>query len=130
MLAFRVLRSDRGFTLVEAVAALAIFAMAVLVAAAFLQAHATAARRLEVRGELVRVAEATLEEIRSGARPLVPATVDRAADVGTTTGTEVRTTIRIDDAGVSDLVLVSVSSHSAAAGEPMAVAIQTMVWRP
>ncbi len=130
MLALRVLRSDRGFALVEALAALAIFAMAVLIAAAFLQGHASAARRLEVRGELVRAAETTLEEIRSGVRPMVPATIDRTPEVGSRRNTAIRTTIRVDSAGVPDLVLVSVSSHSAAAGEPMTVAIQTMVWRP
>jgi len=130
MLQTRTHRSDRGFTLVEALAALAIFAMAVLVAAAFLQAHARAARRLEVRSELVRAADATLEEIRAGVRPMVPATIDRASDVGSRMVAPIRTTVRVDDAGVPDLVLVSVSSHSAAAGEPMTVAIQTMVWRP
>jgi prepilin-type N-terminal cleavage/methylation domain-containing protein len=119
-----------GFTLVEALAALAIFAMAVLVAAAFLQAHARAARRLEVRGALVRSTETTLEEIRAGVRPMVPATIDRTARIGEREGVPIRTAIRVDDAGVPDLLLVSVNSRSAAAGDPMTVEIQTMVWRP
>jgi prepilin-type N-terminal cleavage/methylation domain-containing protein len=123
-------RSESGFTLVEALAALAIFAMAVLVAAAFLQAHATAARRLEVRAALVRATETTLEEIRAGARPLTTATLDRTGELDLPPGARVTTTVRVDDGGVEDLYRVAVRSRSAAAGRPMTVDVQTMMWRP
>jgi prepilin-type N-terminal cleavage/methylation domain-containing protein len=123
-------RSESGFTLVEALAALAIFAMAVLVAAAFLQAHATAARRLEVRTALVRATEATLEEIRAGVRPLTTANIDRTAELGLPPGARVTTAVHVGTGGFEDLYRVAVRSRSAAAGEPMAVEIETMVWRP
>jgi Tfp pilus assembly protein PilV len=120
----------RGFTLVEALAALGIFAMAVLVAAAFLQSHAMAARRLEVRSALVRASEATLEEIRAGVRPLRPANLDRTADFGLTRGHAMRTSVDVSPAGVEDLYRVVVISRSAAAGAPMEVTLVSMVWRP
>ena len=120
----------RGFTLVESLAALAIFAMAVLVAAAFLQAHGQAARQLEVRSALVRASETTLEELRGGARPLVSANLERGRDAGLSPGATVHTTIKVSGAGVPDLTHVIVTSRSTASGQPMEVTLETMVWRP
>jgi len=120
----------RGFTLVEALAALGIFAIAVLVAAAFLQAHATAARRLEVRSALVHASETTLEEIRAGVRPLVSANLDLGRAFGLPPNSSLRTTIKVDSGGVKDLYHVVVISRSAVAGDPMKVVVETMVWRP
>ncbi len=121
---------DHGFTLVEALAALAVVAMAVLVAAAFLQAHGTAARRLEVRAALVRATETTLEEIRAGVRPLATGNLDRTAELGLPPGARVTTVIRVDDGGVENLYRVAVRSRSTAAGPVMTVELETMVWRP
>lgn len=120
----------RGFTLVEALAALAIFAMAVLVATAFLQAHVQSARRLEVRSALVHASEMTIEEIRSGTRPMVSANIDRGPELGLAPGASLQTIIRVDSGGVTDLYHVAVTSRSAEAGEPMEVIVETMVWRP
>ena len=121
---------SRGFTLVEALAALAIFAMAVLVATAFLQAHVQAARRLEVRSALVHATEITLEEIRGGLRPMVSANLDRGHELGLAPGVALLTSIQVDGGGVADLFHVVVTSRSAAAGQPMEVVVETMVWRP
>ena len=120
----------RGFTLVEALAALAIFTVAVLVAAAFLQAHVQAARRLEVRSALVQASETTLEEIRGRLRPMVSANLDRAAEFGLAPGAGLSTSIKVDSGGVADLFHVVVISRSAASGQPMEVTLETMVWRP
>ena len=120
----------RGFTLIEALAALAIFAISVLVAAAFLQAHVQAARRLEVRSALVHITETTLEEIRGGLRPMASANLDRGPELGLAPGAAIRTSIKVDGGGVTDLYHVVVTSRSAAAGEPMEISIETMVWRP
>jgi len=121
---------QRGFTLVESLAALGIFAMAVLVAAAFLQSHATAARRLEVRSALVRASETTLEEIRAGVRPMGPANLDRGAEFGLSRGHAMRTSVNVHPGGVEDLYRVVVVSRCAAAGAPMDVTLESMVWRP
>jgi prepilin-type N-terminal cleavage/methylation domain-containing protein len=120
----------RGFTLVEALAALGIFSIAVLVATAFLQAHVQAARRLEVRSALVHATETTLEEIRGGLRPMVSAKLDRGTEFGLAPGAALLTSIQVDGGGVADLYHVVVTSRSAAAGRPMEVAVETMVWRP
>jgi type II secretion system protein I len=120
-----------GFTLVEALAALAIFAMAVLVAAAFLQAHAAAARRLELRSALVVATETAIEEVRAGVRPLASTVVDSGPGPGEGRAAPViRTTIEVAATGSDDLHRVVVTSRSAAAGEPLEVAIATLVWRP
>jgi len=92
-------RRDRGFTLVESLAALGIFAVAVLVAAGFLQAHAQAARRLEVRSALVRATESTIEELRGGARPLAPANLDRSRESGLPPGAQLLTSVRVSGTG-------------------------------
>jgi type II secretory pathway pseudopilin PulG len=115
---------------VESLAALGIFAVAVLIAAAFLQAHVQAARRLEVRSALVRACETTLEELRGGQRPLVPANLERGRDAGLAPGFTVHTSIKISGASVADLTRVTVTARSAASGQPMEVTIATMVWRP
>jgi prepilin-type N-terminal cleavage/methylation domain-containing protein len=121
---------DRGFTLVEALAALAIFTIAVLVASAFLQAHVQAARRLEIRSALVQATETTLEEIRGGTRPMVQANLDRASEFGLAPGAGLSTSIKVNPGGVADLFHVVVTSRSAASGQPMEVTVETMVWRP
>jgi prepilin-type N-terminal cleavage/methylation domain-containing protein len=123
-------RPQRGFTLVEALAALGIFTMAVLVATAYLQAHVVAARRLEVRSALVHASEITIEEIRGGLRPMVSANLDRGFELGMGPGITLSTSIKVESGGVSDLYQVVVTSRSAAAGEPMEVSLETMVWRP
>jgi len=122
--------NTRGFTLVEALAALAIFAIAVLVATAFLQAHVQAARRLEVRSALVHATETTLEEIRGGLRPMVSAKLDRGTEFGLAPGAALLTNIQVDGGGVENLYHIVVTSRSAAAGLPMEVAVESMVWRP
>jgi len=119
-----------GFTLVEALAALAIFAIAVMVAAAFLQAHVNASRRLEVRSTLVHTAERTLEEIRGGIRPLTPDAIDRESGLGSADGAVMRTSVNVLPAGPPDLYRVTVISRSSATGEPMEVVLESMVWRP
>ncbi len=101
-----------------------------LVATAFLQAHVQAARRLEVRSALVQASETTLEEIRGGLRPLVSANLDRGPSSVWLPGAGLPTSIKVDSGGVTDLFHVVVTSRSAAAGEPMEVTLETMVWRP
>lgn len=123
-------RLPRGFTLVEALAALGIFAVAVLVAAAFLQAHANAARRLEVRSALIHAGETTLEELRAGVRPLVSANLDRGREFGLPPDSSLRTSIKVESGDVTDLYRVVVVARSAAAGEPIEISLETMVWRP
>jgi prepilin-type N-terminal cleavage/methylation domain-containing protein len=119
-----------GFTLVEALAALTIFAVAVLIAAAFLQAHVNAARRLEVRSALVRASETTLEELRGGTRPLVSVNLDRTDVAALAPGARVLTSVEVDGGGLPDLYRVVVTSRSAASGGPMEITLESLVWRP
>ncbi|MEE4270095.1 MAG: type II secretion system protein [Thermoanaerobaculales bacterium] len=122
---------NRGFTLVEALAALAITAMAVLVATAFLQAHVNAARRVEVRSALVAEAERALEEIRAGLRPMTPAVFDPASGAGSPMAGGVQVSVNVLPGGAPDLYRVTVVSRSSASvTEPMEVVLDSMVWRP
>ena len=121
---------QRGFSLVEAIAALAIFGLAVIVASSFLDVQMSAARRLEARADLVRAAETLLESVRGGVMPLTSGDVDLSDEFQPMSSIRVRTTLRVTPRPLADLYEVQVEARAMVRSEEMVVSISTMVWRP
>jgi prepilin-type N-terminal cleavage/methylation domain-containing protein len=122
--------SARGFSLVEAIAALAIFGLAVIVASSFLDVQMSAARRLEARADLVRAAETLLESVRGGVMPLTSGDVDLSDEFQPMSSIRVRTTLRVTPRPLADLYEVQAEARAMVRSEEMVVSITTQVWRP
>jgi prepilin-type N-terminal cleavage/methylation domain-containing protein len=122
--------SERGFSLLEAIAALTIFGLAVLVATGFLDVQMTAARRYEARADLVRAAETVLESVRGGVRPMTTGDVDLGDEFQPLSAITVRTRIEVTPRPVPGLFEVQVDARAMVRSEEMVVSITTQVWRP
>lgn len=120
-----------GYSLVEALAALTIFGMAILAAAAFLDAQMSAARRLEARADLVRAAEIVLESVRGGVLPLETAEVDFGDEFQPLSAITVATRVEVDKVNeLPGLYQVRVEAKAVVRSREMVVSISTEVWRP
>jgi type II secretory pathway pseudopilin PulG len=119
-----------GFSLIEALAALTIFGMAVVVAAGFLDAHMSAARRLEARSDLVRAAETVLESVRGGTLPLVSGDVDLTDEFQPLSSIRVRTVVTVTAKSPQGLYAVRVDARAMVRTEDMLVTITSQVWQP
>ena len=123
-------RGRNGFSLIEALAALTIFGMAVVVAAGFLDAHMSAARRLEARSDLVRAVETVLESVRGGTLPMESGEVDLAEEFQPLSSIRVRTNVAVTSKKPQGLFSVRVEARAMVRSEDMVVSITTQVWRP
>lgn len=108
-------------------AALTIFGLAVIVAAGFLDAHMSAARRLVARAELVRAAEQVLEGVRGDAIPMISGAVE-LDDPGSAKDASVR--LWVSPRPVPGLYEVRAEARAVVRSEELVVAITTQVWRP
>ena len=120
----------RGFSLVEAVAALAVFGFAVVVASTFLDVQMSTARRLEARADLVRAAETLIESVRGGVIPLASGDVDLSDEFQPMSSIRVRTKLQVRPRQLPDLYEVRVEARAMVRSEDMVVSITTQVWRP
>jgi prepilin-type N-terminal cleavage/methylation domain-containing protein len=121
---------ERGFSLVEAIAALTIFGIAVVVAAGFLDVNMSSARRLEARADLVRAAETVLESMRGGALPLVSGVIDLSDEFQPLSAITVKTDVVVRPRSIPGLYEVEVRARAMVRSEDMVVSITTGVWRP
>lgn len=119
-----------GFSLPEILVALAIFGMAVVVAAGFMSAQAASERRLAARQELLRLTEAGLESVRSGAVPLVPAVLDDDVLTATVTLEDPVVAVDVRRGSVPRLWEVSVTVTASLWDDEVSLRTDTMVWRP
>ena len=127
---FHLAPRQRGFSLVEAIAALAVFGFAVVVASSFLDVQMSAARRLEARADLVRAAETLLESVRGGVMPLTSGDVDLSNEFQPMSSIRVRTKLQVISRPLPDLYEVRVEARAMVRSEEMVVSITTQVWRP
>ena len=123
-------QQKNGFSLIEALVALTIFGMAVIVAAGFLDAHMSAARRLEARSDLVRAAETVLESLRGGTLPMVSGDVDLSDEFQPLSSIRVRTRVVVTTKSPQGLFSVRVEARAMVRSEDMLVTIMTQVWNP
>jgi len=121
---------EGGFTLLEAVIAMAVFGFAILVAAGFLDAQISAARRLEARADLLRAAEAVLESVRGGALPLESAAVALGDEFRPLSAIRVATAVEVRPCELEGLYEVEAVARTVVRSEAMAVSLTTRVWRP
>ena len=123
--------SERGYSLVEAIAALTVFGVAILVAAGFLDAQISASRRLEARSDLVRAAETVLESVRGGVLPLETAAIDLGDEFQPLSAITVKTTVEVAERSeLPGLFQVRVVASALVRTENQTVSISTQVWRP
>ena len=105
--------------------------MAILVAAGFLDAQMSAARRLEARADLVRAAETMLESVRGGVLPLVSSEVDLGDEFQPLSAITVQTRVEVvERSDLPGLYQVRAVASAEVRSEPMVVTIATQVWRP
>lgn len=123
-------KSESGFSLLEAVAALTLFGLATIVAAGFLDAQMSASRRLEARADLLRAAEIVLESVRGEVLPLETAPVDMTAQFQPLTAITVETRVEVIEHSLPGLFEVRAEAKAMVRTEDMVVSITTMVWRP
>lgn len=117
---------QQGFTLIEALATIALIGLAVLISSSLVAVYPKNAERVAARCELLRVADATLEGVRSGHTPLQ----DGAAQVPIPVSRKItlQLTVRaLEPAGLYD---VTVHAGTEVRGEPLTTTLQTMLWRP
>ncbi len=117
---------QRGMTLIEAIATIALIGLAVLIATSLTAVYPGNAERVAARHELLRVADATLEGVRCGHTPLqdgaVPVPIPVAREIALQLGVEA-----LEPAGLYNL---SVSAGTEVRGETLTITLQTMLWRP
>ena len=123
-------RNVGGFSLLEAVAALAIVGMALVVAAHALSAYAATIRRGEVRQRLLWAAENTIESVRGGQLPLVTGRVELERDLRPTEGTAVYLFVDARPRATPGLYRVDVRAWSHLPARREVIELSTMVWRP
>lgn len=122
--------SCRGFSLPEALIALAIFGFAVVAAASFLSTQLVVERRLAAREELLRLVEAGLESVRGGVVPLQPSvfTDDDLTDVSLLRDPVV--VVDVHTTAVPDLFDIEVTARGGLMGEEVSLSVHSKVWRP
>ena len=104
--------------------------MAVVVAAGFLDAHMSAARRLEARSDLVRAAETVLESVRGGTLPMVSGDVDLTDEFQPLSSIRVRTMVSVTAKNPQGLFSVRVEARAMVRTEDMVVTITSQMWQP
>jgi len=121
---------NKGYSLVEALAAIAIVGMALLVSTNALQTHARLARRAEIQHEMLRSAEDALESVRGGEVPLEEGPLQLISEVGEFSRRAVYTMVRIEELETEGLYEVTARSRTHFVDQPMELELRTMVWRP
>ena len=120
----------RGFTLVEAVVALAIVGMALVFASQALSTFAATIRRVEVRDRLLREAENAIESVRGGHIPLATGRVELDRDLSGSDDGGVSLFVDIRPSDQPDLYHVEVRAWTQLAGRRETVDLVSLVWRP
>ena len=122
--------SNRGFTLVECIIALALTGFAILIGASLLTTQARVAERVEVRQVLTRTSEAILESVRGGALPLQSGPVQLDLQTETPFITYIRSSLEVHPTARTGLYRVAARAGCTLRGEEVQVTLDTMVWQP
>jgi prepilin-type N-terminal cleavage/methylation domain-containing protein len=118
---------QRGFSLLEALIALSILGIALLMGMSLLLQEPRIVRRLDAQREALRTLEATLEAVRAGAVPLVPARIG-VPGPGRPGGTMVW--LEVEPAEPPGLYAVTARVRYTLQGEVRERSLETLVWSP
>jgi type II secretory pathway pseudopilin PulG len=118
-------RCERGTTLLETVIAVALIGLATLAAVSLLAAQPRAAERLAAQHELLRVAEATIESVRSGALPLLSGPVESPIP----TSRPVRVSLEVRDLDPAGLREVTVTAVTRLREQRVERGLASLIWR-
>jgi type II secretory pathway pseudopilin PulG len=123
-------RPAAGFSLLEAVVALALVGMALVVAAHAMSAYAATIHRAEVRQRLLWVAENAIESVRGGQIPLTTGRVELDRDLSPPDGADVHLFVDVRQRDQPGLYSVEVRAWTQLPARRETVELSTMVWRP
>ena len=118
--------SQRGSTLIEAIAALTLVGITVLMASSSLGSVPHLAARLDARHDLVRALDATLEGVRGGLLPLEDRILHRAP-IPTRRPVTVRIEVEPDD--VPGLWRLTVTASCQVFDAAVQSRVTTKIWR-
>ena len=121
---------ERGMSLVECVATVALVGIGVMMACALLGLHPRAIEQIDAQTELVRSIEATIEAVRAGELPLTSGAVPRSALPAASTARALSVTLTVSPGGAPGLYRIEVRASGRAVGRRLERRQSSMVWRP
>jgi prepilin-type N-terminal cleavage/methylation domain-containing protein len=124
-------RSLRGFSLLEALIALALVGLALLLDLGLQAQSREIEARLAAESDLLRRAEATIESVRAGVHPLRSGPVDPVLAWPTVADPALSMMLVVDPTGVPGLCRVMLHGQTRARrGRPHDIDLDTLVWQP
>jgi prepilin-type N-terminal cleavage/methylation domain-containing protein len=122
-------RSQEGFSLVEAVIALALLGLALAFGLTALARGPRYRAEIAARQRALRSIEGALDGIRSGATPILPGTYPGEAFLAEGDDA-LRLTLAIEPADVAALYHVRVEAEYEVAGARRSLDVETLTWSP
>ncbi len=120
-----------GFSLLEALIALVLLGVALLLGMELLLQNPRVVRRLDGERQAFRAMESTLEAVRAGAIPLVTSDLGGfSTAVGSPAPKDLAISMQVDPAGLPGLFQVTLRATYTADQKKVQKELQTMVWSP
>lgn len=116
--------NQRGFTYIEAIAAVSMVGLAVLAATSMTAAHPVASARLAAQEDMLSALDALLEDVRAGAVPLRSGVVRSPIR----TSTPVRLSLEVESSEIAGLVRVRAIVRAEVRGQKLERVLSTAIW--
>lgn len=122
-------RRERGFSLIEAIVAIAIIGSAIMISAALLNTLIISADHLQTQEQLLSEIESAVEMMRAGILPLKSGPLVTGGDPKLTPGLSV-TVIVEEDQNLNGLYRVSFRAECSFRRRRISQSLLTEIWRP